>query len=139
MLSCYSCQTISLRSFICRDHQYRYARETEPCDWIVNDYSIFQQLLSPQVLNHLAPPPGGEIFIRHLHALPGYQCTALDDDKKETDWKQREPYDFPLASFCRVLNVGCGNSQLGEYMLQSGFTDVVNIDYSEIVIKKSEC
>ncbi len=107
---------------------------------MVNDYSIFQQLLSPQVLNHVAPPPGGEIFVRHLHALPGYQCTALDSDKeRESGWKQQEPYEFPLTNFCRVLNVGCGNSQLGEYMLQSGFTDVVNVDYSEIVIKKSEC
>ncbi|KAL3761850.1 hypothetical protein ACHAWU_009015 [Discostella pseudostelligera] len=115
----------------------RYARETEPCDWIVNDYSIFQQLFSPRILNHVASPPGGEIFIRHLNALPGYQqyISPVDGEANEKDWKQRESQEFPSSDTCRVLHIGCGNSQLGEYMLQSGFTDIVNVDYSEVVIK----
>lgn len=122
-------------------HRCRYSRETEPCDWIVNDYSIFQQLFSPQILNHVASPPGGEIFIRHLNALPGYQqyMSPLDGEANEKDWRQRESHEFPSSDTCRVLHIGCGNSQLGEYMLQSGFTDIVNVDYSEVVIKMSEC
>jgi hypothetical protein len=62
----------------------------------------------------------------------------LDGDAIETDWRQHEPHDFPSTDLCQVLHIGCGNSQLGEYMLQSGFNDIVNVDYSEVVIKKSE-
>jgi len=51
---------------------------------------------------------------------------------------QYEARDFPSKERCRVLNVGCGNSHLGEQMLQSGFTEIVNVDYSEVVINKSE-
>lgn len=125
---------------ICAHHRrFRYARETEPCDWIVNDYSIFQHLLSPQILNHVAAPPGGEIRIRHLNTLIGNQCnTTFNNDAKETDWRLKEPQDFPPMDLCRILHVGCGNSQLGECMLLSGFADIVNVDSSDVVIKKSE-
>ncbi len=34
--------------------------------------------------------------------------------------------------------ISCGNSQLGEQKLIEGFTDIVNIDYSEVVVRKSE-
>ena len=48
--------------------------------------------------------------------------------------------NYPSKEKCRVLNVGCGNSQLSEFMvLHDGWFDIVNIDYSEVVINKSEC
>jgi 2-polyprenyl-3-methyl-5-hydroxy-6-metoxy-1,4-benzoquinol methylase len=47
--------------------------------------------------------------------------------------------NYPSKEKCRVLNVGCGNSQLSEFMVHDGWFDVVNIDYSEVVINKSEC
>jgi hypothetical protein len=61
---------------------------------------------------------------------------AVESDGEDT--RQYEARDFPSKEMCRVLNVGCGNSRLGEQMLQGGFTDIVNIDYSEVVINKSE-
>jgi len=35
-----------------------------------------------------------------------------------------------------VLIVGCGNSELSAAMADDGFTDVVSIDYSAVVIDK---
>ena len=45
---------------------------------------------------------------------------------------------FPSKQKCRGLHVGCGNSQLGEHMLHGGYTEIVNVDYSKVVIRKSE-
>jgi len=45
---------------------------------------------------------------------------------------------FPSKEKCRVLHVGCGNSRLGEMMLHGGFTNIVNVDYSEVVIRKMQ-
>jgi hypothetical protein len=117
----------------------RYDREVEPCDWIVNDASVFDYLLSPQILNLVASPPGGEIKVRRLKTLSDYKFNSTSDgDANEEDRRQPMSHEFPSTELCRVLHVGCGNSQLGEFLLQSGFTDIVNVDYSEVVIKKSE-
>ena len=56
-----------------------------------------------------------------------------EDDARQLS----SPHIFPTKENCKVLNVGCGNSQLGEHMLLSGFSDVVNVDYSEVVIQQS--
>jgi 2-polyprenyl-3-methyl-5-hydroxy-6-metoxy-1,4-benzoquinol methylase len=123
----------------------RYTGETEPCEWITAGYSILQHLLTPKFLNHSkAPPPGGEIVVHNLHNWQAPQCPSLltpsmlTEESDGEDTRQHETRDFPSNGRCRVLNVGCGNSQLGEHMLQGGFTDIVNVDYSEVVINKSE-
>ncbi|KAG8854443.1 hypothetical protein FRB96_007505 [Tulasnella sp. 330] len=36
----------------------------------------------------------------------------------------------------RILMLGCGNSTLSENMWQAGYKNIVNIDYSEVVIEK---
>ena len=82
--------------------------------------------------------------MHHLHKWRAPQChpsltpSMLADESDGEDTRQYEARDFPSKERCRVLNVGCGNSHLGEQMLQSGFTDMVNVDYSEVVINKSE-
>ena len=119
--------------------------ETDPCDWITAGYSIFQHLFTPIFLNHKrAPPPGGEISIHHLQdwrsprSLSLFTPSMLMEESGEEDTRQHQERDFPSRGRCRVLNVGCGNSQLGEQMLMDGFMDIVNVDYSEVVIGKSE-
>ncbi|GAW79272.1 hypothetical protein, conserved [Plasmodium gonderi] len=37
---------------------------------------------------------------------------------------------------CLIINAGCGNSNLSYELLQDGFKNIVNIDYSDIVINK---
>eukprot|EP00947_MAST-08B_sp_MAST-8B-sp1_P000215 g215.t1 len=41
-----------------------------------------------------------------------------------------------LAQDCRILQVGCGNSRLGEDLYDIGQTDIVNIDFSPVVVEQ---
>merc|ERR1712070_9776 len=34
----------------------------------------------------------------------------------------------------KILHVGCGNSKMGRKLHDAGFTDVTNVDYSDVVI-----
>ena len=59
----------------------------------------------------------------------------------EYDWlltyEQLQTHLVPLLRpLERILVVGCGNSGLSAGLYDSGFTDIVNIDFSETVIEK---
>lgn len=61
----------------------------------------------------------------------------------EYEIRQEERMDnvecsFPKRQNVRVLNVGCGNSELGASLLKKGFNNIVNVDYSSVLIEKSE-
>lgn len=46
---------------------------------------------------------------------------------------------FPLQKKdVRVLHLGCGNSEVGAHLLKRGYNNIVNVDNSVVVIKKSE-
>lgn len=114
--------------------------ETEPCEWIAG-WPVFERLLTPKFLcSSSAVAPGGEISVHALNAWPlslpvdinGYEAEHRDTMNSEL----RRP--FPPREKVKVLNIGCGNSQLGECMLHHGFMDIVNCDYSSVVIKKSK-
>lgn len=40
----------------------------------------------------------------------------------------------PDATACRILVPGCGNSRLSECLHDAGFRDIINIDFSRVVI-----
>ena len=108
-------------------------------EWIVTGYSVFQHLLSPKFLCHnSAPPLGGEIRLHTLHnwPYPGRPLYFPPLVEGEEEVSQIGGRYFPSKENCRVLNVGCGNSRLGENMLRDGYKDVVNVDYSSVVINK---
>ncbi|KAG8876513.1 hypothetical protein FRC20_001413 [Serendipita sp. 405] len=58
------------------------------------------------------------------------------------DWfksfKDIEDYFGTLISdkSASILMLGCGNSTLSEEMYEAGYTNIVNIDYSAVVIEK---
>lgn len=107
---------------------------------------IFKHLLSPTFLaNTRALQPGGMIHVKHLATWTPQapQCPLLTDGSGEEEYHEHDSkvsreLAFPSRELTRVLHVGCGNSRLGEYMLHEGFTNIVNVDYSEVVIKKSK-
>ena len=67
--------------------------------------------------------------LRHF-LTPKYLCKP--DDETTT----KNP--FHSIKECRVLIAGCGNSQMGEEMLNDGFSQgkITNIDFSSIVINQ---
>eukprot|EP00933_Yihiella_yeosuensis_P030644 TRINITY_DN24257_c0_g1_i1.p1 TRINITY_DN24257_c0_g1~~TRINITY_DN24257_c0_g1_i1.p1 ORF type:complete len:236 (+),score=32.56 TRINITY_DN24257_c0_g1_i1:70-777(+) len=61
---------------------------------------------------------------------------------EEYEWNQTPEVCWPFIMkmlgdnhSCKVLHVGCGNSSLSRQLHDAGFTDLTNVDYSEVVIK----
>ncbi len=97
---------------------------------------MFERLLDPTFLCSSALPPGGEISVHFLNNVHPSMPLGYIGEEEGCHCSEFEPIDFPPRDQCRVYHVGCGNSQLGEIMLRHGFSDVVNVDYSEVVIEK---
>mmetsp|Transcript_10922 Transcript_10922/g.13539 ORF Transcript_10922/g.13539 Transcript_10922/m.13539 type:complete len:251 (-) Transcript_10922:280-1032(-) len=59
-------------------------------------------------------------------------------EKEPFEWYQRYSSIRHLLprSASRVLNLGCGNSLVSEEMLRDGYSHIVNIDYSSVVINQ---
>ncbi|GAB64757.1 S-adenosyl-L-methionine-dependent methyltransferase [Plasmodium cynomolgi strain B] len=55
-------------------------------------------------------------------------------DKKNFEWYGN--YGDPVNKNCLVINLGCGNSHLSYELFQDGFRNIVNLDYSDVVIHK---
>ena len=74
-----------------------------------------------------------------LHAQNDPSCVIDEHAEFEyCDSREKIKVDFPSKEKARVLNVGCGTSSLSADMLYHGWADIVNVDYSEVVIEKSE-
>ncbi len=75
--------------------------------------------------------------------IPLYPTDGIDDEGimtiKEIYEERRGNINFPQRKDMKILNVGCGNSLLGEGLLKKKFNNIVNVDYSPALIKKSEC
>ncbi|KZV33655.1 hypothetical protein F511_12354 [Dorcoceras hygrometricum] len=69
-----------------------------------------------------------------------YWDDRYTQDPAQFDWYQSYPALAPLISFYirrrhHVLVVGCGNSAFSESMVDDGYDEVVNIDFSSVVIE----
>lgn len=76
----------------------------------------------------------------HAYGEPAYWDQRYRQDPGPFDWYQKYPTLAPLLDLYlrrshRLLLVGCGNSALGESMVDDGYVDVVNIDISSVVIE----
>ena len=64
------------------------------------------------------------------------------EQEQEFDWfKQYRDLRPILRQFfpaqpCSILMLGCGNSSLSQDMYSDGFTDIVNVDYSDVLIQR---
>ncbi|TKR93248.1 hypothetical protein L596_007742 [Steinernema carpocapsae] len=55
------------------------------------------------------------------------------------DWKKFQRLILPrLSKSDRILHIGCGNSRLSHELFEAGFTDVTNVDFSEILIENGK-
>lgn len=125
----------------------RYARETASCDWI-GDANLVEALLTTEILKYSsAPAPGGHsvglVTSLPTFPIPLYPTDGIDDEGIMTipfyHEESRGDVNFPKRKDMKILNVGCGNSLLGEGLLKKKFNNIVNVDYSPVLIKKSEC
>ncbi|KMZ82654.1 hypothetical protein PVIIG_02440 [Plasmodium vivax India VII] len=70
---------------------------------------------------------------------PGSQLDSQPDgqpDGQPDSQPDGQPDDQPVSKNCLLINLGCGNSHLSHELFQDGFRNIVNIDYSDVVIKK---
>ncbi|KAJ8471970.1 hypothetical protein OPV22_026313 [Ensete ventricosum] len=77
---------------------------------------------------------------KHDYGEPSYWDRRYRQYQGPFDWYQKYQslaplFDLYLRRPHRLLLVGCGNSALGESMVDDGYQDVVNIDISSVVIE----
>lgn len=69
-----------------------------------------------------------------------YWEERYNQDSEPFDWYQRwsgvkdilPQFILPTS---QILNIGCGNSRMSEEMYDDGFINIMNIDYSQVVVK----
>ncbi|WOK96065.1 methyltransferase-like protein 13 [Canna indica] len=76
----------------------------------------------------------------HAYGEASYWDQRYSNDQGAFDWYQKYQslsplFDLYLRRHHRLLLVGCGNSALGENMVDDGYQDIVNIDISSVVIE----
>ena len=72
-----------------------------------------------------------------------YWDDRYQKDEEPFDWLQRYAalqliIEREVKPEFSILNVGCGNSRLSEEMYDDGYTNIVNIDFSGVVIKQMQ-
>ncbi|XP_020087647.1 methyltransferase-like protein 13 isoform X1 [Ananas comosus] len=76
----------------------------------------------------------------HSYGETAYWDDRYRKDGGPFDWYQKYAplsplFDLYLRRSHRLLLVGCGNSVLGESMVDDGYQDIINIDISTVVIE----
>ena len=80
--------------------------------------------------------------------MPNYGCPKYWDDRYENagaaasfDWLESYASlksllaEFMPSKDIRILVLGCGNAEFSEDLYDDGYTNVVNVDISQVVIK----
>lgn len=94
----------------------RYTNDKEPFEWYLS-YSGIRSFFTPKYLSPL-------------------NSKVSTDGPSEAASPAAEKQAFPHSN--RVLIIGCGNSKLGEDMLQDGFKQITNVDFSSVVIRQMQ-
>ncbi|MQM08485.1 hypothetical protein Taro_041339 [Colocasia esculenta] len=104
------------------------------------DFEVLLGGRRPQVRRGGGMTLSGGTTATHAYGEASYWDQRYRQDQGPFDWYQkyaalRPLLDLYLGRSRRVLLVGCGNSVLGEEMIDDGYKDVVNIDISSVVIE----
>lgn len=88
-----------------------------------------------ELSSNVKPTPNNAVFKEHSYWEERFT------DEEEYDWlltyEQLQTHLIPLLEVTeKILIVGCGNSRLSACLYDAGFTNITNIDFSDIVIKK---
>lgn len=86
------------------------------------------QDLNEWLTNHLGP----------LLCIKNDRSCVIDEDNELDSMITELTLDFPSREKARILNVGCGTSSLSSDLVYHGWMNIVNVDYSKVVIGKSE-
>ena len=108
----------------------RYQSDTEPFEWY-NNYVGIRHFLSPKYL--CRPAIADTKPVAETNADVDSPCVDVDATKPPGDISKSP---FHSTQDCRVLILGCGNSQVGEQMLSDGFRAgaITQVDFSSIVV-----
>ncbi len=122
----------------------RYALEKEPCEWICGN-DLLEAIIQPEILQYTsAPPPGGHIVVTSLSTFPSplypiEDYSSMMHENHRIERRHDVKGSFPMQrKDVRVLHLGCGNSEVAANLLKRGYNNIVNVDNSIVVIKKSE-
>eukprot|EP01017_Pseudomicrothorax_dubius_P019589 TRINITY_DN2151_c0_g1_i3.p1 TRINITY_DN2151_c0_g1~~TRINITY_DN2151_c0_g1_i3.p1 ORF type:complete len:254 (-),score=58.78 TRINITY_DN2151_c0_g1_i3:322-1083(-) len=81
------------------------------------------------------------VFERAEYARPEFWNKRFEEAKGFFDWyieysqfKRHLEEVFPISKTDKILMVGCGNSRLSEEMYDDGYSNIINIDISDVVI-----
>ena len=119
-------------------HSLCHAHSKNECYEWFQSYDGFRHLLTAEMLSPAngvsTSKPRRTIEVRDRDGNMVPRSIVCPDETPRL-----APTCFPPRADCRVLILGCGNSSLGEAMLQDGWTGgIVNVDFSEVVIEQNK-
>ena len=87
--------------------------------------------------------PLNGVFSREEYAQSDFWDKRYAEHKGHFDWYVEYPElkalfkgPFAIPKESSILMVGCGNSKLTEQMFDDGYTGIVSIDISEVIVEK---
>ena len=108
--------------------EHRFATE-ESFEWLLS-YPQLQHQLEPILLQYCSCPSTGY----RTEPSPSQQ-PPLSLEENNTAVVDTSIYDKSLV---RILMVGCGNAPFSCHLYDDGYTNIVNIDYSPMVIQNMQ-
>jgi EEF1A lysine methyltransferase 4 len=122
---CSNGRTLAPKNADYKEKEYweeRFAME-EDYDWLLT-YHDFEHHLVPVLDESCA----------HLATATATMTPTASEGSPKSE--QRPPSSSPCRSLPKILVLGCGNSTFSSDLYDAGFTNIVNIDFSAVVIEK---
>ena len=118
---------------------------------------MVEAILQPEILQYTSAPAQnvGKTLANHTQngivvtslstfPLPLYPAEDYSNMLNENHHRNERRVEDVKCSFpkqrkdVRILHLGCGNSEVGAQLLKRGYNNIVNVDNSYVLVKKSE-